>query len=175
MGTVASRLERLAAAGLPVAALTLCETNEDAETAAASFSSDISLRYEGARLRAATPITDIQTALSKQLQALERARMLGLVDEEPRHWIIQETPTSTLVEIDSRDAGTGKATGGDLAAKAEAALGRPLKLTIADGRIFDAEPLVLSPRQKFTALVDLVEAGHVTQAQGLEQISALDL
>ena len=175
MGTVASRLERLAAAGLPVAALTLCETNEGAETAAASFSTDISLRYEGARLRAATPISDIQTALSKQLQALERARMLGLVDEEPRHWIIQETPASTLVEIDSRDAGTGEATGGDLAAKAEAALGRPLKLTIADGRIFDAEPLVLSPRQKFTALVDLVEAGHLTQAQGLRQISALDL
>ena len=40
-------------------------------------------------------------------------------------WIVQETPTATLVEVDSRDAATGTPTGDDLVARAEAALGRP--------------------------------------------------
>ena len=130
MGTVASRLEKLAAAGLPVAPLTLCETDDAVREAAAALTVDISLRYEGARLRSSTSIEEIETALSKQRQALERARMVGLVDEEPRFWVIQETPAATLVEIDSRDASTGEATGGDLAAQAEATLGQPLKLTL---------------------------------------------
>ncbi|MAV46311.1 MAG: pyruvate, phosphate dikinase [Alphaproteobacteria bacterium TMED89] len=177
MAKVAERLEKLAAAGLPVAPLTLCATEADVAAAAQTFSADISLRYEGARLRAATSITDgdLDSALAQQRQALDRALMLGLVDAEPQHWIIQETPAATLVEIDSRDAMTGEATDGELTAQAEATLGQPLKLTVAEGKIFDAEPLALSPRQKFTALVDLVEQGHLSQAQGLKQISALDL
>jgi len=177
MAKVADRLEKLAAAGLPVAPLTLCATEADVAAAAQTFSADISLRYEGARLRAATSITDgdLDSALAQQRQALDRALMLGLVDAEPQHWIIQETPAATLVEIDSRDAMTGEATDGELTAQAEATLGQPLKLTVAEGKIFDAEPLALSPRQKFTALVDLVEQGHLSQAQGLKQISALDL
>ena len=177
MAKVAERLEKLAAAGLPVAPLTLCATEADVAAAAQTFSADISLRYEGARLRAATSITDgdLDSALAQQRHALDRALMLGLVDAEPQHWIIQETPAATLVEIDSRDAMTGEATDGELTAQAEATLGQPLKLTVAEGKIFDAEPLALSPRQKFTALVDLVEQGHLSQAQGLKQISALDL
>ena len=66
MGTVASRLKKLAAAGLPVAPLTLSETDDAARDAAATFASDISLRYEGARLRSATSIEDMDAALTKQ-------------------------------------------------------------------------------------------------------------
>ena len=40
MGTVASRLEKLAAAGLPVAPLTLCETDDAVREAAAALTVD---------------------------------------------------------------------------------------------------------------------------------------
>ena len=57
---------------------------------------------------------------------------------------------------------------------AEAALGRPLKLTITEGVIFDVEPLNLAS-QPFAALVDMVENGTLSQTEGLRLISAPDL
>ncbi|MGB0823163.1 MAG: putative PEP-binding protein, partial [Alphaproteobacteria bacterium] len=82
---------------------------------------------------------------------------------------------ATLVEVDSRDAATGAPTGDDLVARAEAALGRPLKLTITEGVIFDVEPLNLASQAKFAALVDMVENGSLSQTEGLRLISAPDL
>ena len=173
MGPVSERLEKLAAAGLPVAAIRYFASEDDLPEGDSEQGQ--SLRFEGARLRAATPFSAKSDALAKQKQGLERARMIGLVGEEDVGWIIQETPSATLVEIDTRDATTGEATGGHVATTAEKALGRPLKLTIADGKVFDVEPLNLAPRPKFTALVDMVESGAARREDVLGLITALDL
>ena len=179
MSSVSERLEKLAAAGLPVAAIRCFAVEDDLPEAGEAQGQ--SLRYEGARLRSATAFTAKAEALAQQKQALERARMIGLLDDAPdgdtapRGWILQEAPAATLVEIDTRDANSGEATGGELAATAEKALGRPLKLTIAEGKIYDVEFLNLPPRPKFTALVDMVESGAVPWDQVLGLITALDL
>lgn len=193
MGLVTDRLDRLAKAGLPVAAVRYFADEDALRAGLGAHEHGISLRYEGARLRSASPLTVIEsalgsgldTALDAQKQALERARMLGLADSGGADqgdgatasvgWIVQETPTATLVEVDSRDAASGAPTGHDLVAQAEAALGRPLKLTIAEGVIFDVEPLNLASQAKFAALVDMVENGSLSQTEGLRLISAPDL
>ena len=193
MGLVTDRLDRLAKAGLPVAAVRYFADEDALRSGLGAHEHGISLRYEGARLRSASPLTVIEsalgsgldTALDAQKQALERARMLGLADGGGADqgdgaaasvgWIVQETPTATLVEVDSRDAASGAPTGHDLVAQAEAALGRPLKLTIAEGVIFDVEPLNLASQAKFAALVDMVENGSLSQTAGLRLISAPDL
>ena len=54
MGSVADRLMKLASAGLPVAPLTACASDEDVLAAAQASDKDLSLRYEGARLRSAS-------------------------------------------------------------------------------------------------------------------------
>ncbi len=194
MGLVVDRLDKLAKAGLPVAAVRYFADEDALRAGLGAHEHGVSLRYEGARLRSASPLnvlesalgSGLDTALDAQKQALERARMLGLADgggggvqvdgaAASIGWIVQETPTATLVEVDSRDAATGAPTGDDLVARAEAALGRPLKLTITEGVIFDVEPLNLASQAKFAALVDMVESGSLSQTDGLRLISAPDL
>ena len=193
MGLVVDRLDKLAKAGLPVAAVRYFADEDALRAGLGAHEHGVSLRYEGARLRSASPLnvlesalgSGLDTALDAQKQALERARMLGLADggggdqgdgaAASVGWIVQETPTATLVEVDSRDAATGTPTGDDLVARAEAALGRPLKLTITEGVIFDVEPLNLASQAKFAALVDMVENGSLSQTDGLRLISAPDL
>ena len=88
MGLVTDRLDRLANAGLPVAAVRYFADEDALRSGLGAHEHGISLRYEGARLRSASPLTVIEsalgsgldTALDAQKQALERARMLGLAD-----------------------------------------------------------------------------------------------
>ena len=95
MGLVTDRLDRLAKAGLPVAAVRYFADEDALRAGLGAHEHGISLRYEGARLRSASPLTVIGSALGSGLDTASMHRS--------RRWSARACSVSPIAAADQGD------------------------------------------------------------------------